>query len=163
MTSDNKADGVAVSDPFTEGDLQGAEQHPTLGPEYFAARRVMDRFMSSWTEEHLEPLAEEITKAVTEKIRDKVWDDFRDYLLIDTELNAQSEIRSMVSGTVEALMSGKEWAMRRYPLAEGYDSHGIREAVAKHVGDKVAAARIADLEAEVKRLKDNLSYRSGGY
>lgn len=152
-----------MSDIFTADDIEEAGNHPSLGAEYFAARRVMERFMAGWQEEHLKPLADAICKEVTDRIREKVWDDFRDYLLIDTEYNAQGVIRDMVNGTVKALLTGEEWALRRYPLAAEYDAAKVRVAIAEHVGNEVAALRIAALEAEVKRLEERLSYRSGAF
>lgn len=149
-----------MDDVFTAEDFAEAEDFPTLGPDYFAARRFMDGFTAGWTDEHLAPLAETISKAVSEQIRDKVWDDFKDYLLQNTQYNAAGEIRHMVEGTVTALLSGNEWAMKRFPLTEGYDADGIRKAVAAHIGDKVAAARIADLEKQVADLEERARYRS---
>jgi len=148
-----------MSDYFTEDDIAQALQMPTLGPEYFAARRFMDAFARGWTDEHLKPLADEITNEISGKIRDRIWDDFRDYLIQDTEYNAQGAIRSMVHDTVQALLSGKEWALARFPLTQGYDPMEIRSAVAAHIGDAVAKARIDDLEKEVARLNERLSYR----
>ena len=152
-----------MDDIFTAEDFAQADGYPTLGPEYFAARRVMERFMAGWQEEHLKPLADAICKEVTDRIREKVWDDFRDYLLTDTEYNAQGVIRDMVHGSVKALLTGEEWALRRYPLAAEYDAAEVRAAICQHVGDEVAALRIAALEAEVKRLEERLAYRSGAY
>ena len=152
-----------MSEIFTADDIAEAEAHPPLGAEYFAARRFMDRFMSGWQDEHLKPLADEISKEVTDRIREKVWDDFRDYLLMDTETNAQGAIRDMVHRTVEALLSGEKWAMERYPLANNYGAQKVRAAIAEHVGDEIAVRRITELEAEVKRLEERLSYRSGAF
>jgi hypothetical protein len=147
---------------FTDEDFAEAQQYPTtLGPEYFATRRFMERFMAGWEDEHLKPLATKIADAAAEAIHEKVWDDFRDYLLSDTEVNAQGAIRKMVHETVLALLSGKQWALDRFPLTQGYDPHEIRKAVAGHIGDQVAAARIADLEAEIARLNDRLASGSG--
>lgn len=145
-------------DYFTGNDISEAERYPSLGPEYFAARRFMEAFMHGWTEEHLKPMADAISKEVSEKIRDKVWDDFRDYILADTEYNAQDAIRRMVHDTVEALLSGKKWALDRFPLTAGYDAAGLRSAVAAHIGDDVAKARIADLEKEISELKERMRY-----
>ena len=152
-----------MDDIFTAEDFAQADGYPTLGPEYFAARRVMERFMAGWQEEHLKPLADAICKEVTDRIREKVWDDFRDYLLMDTETNAQGAIRDMVHRTVEALLSGEKWAMERYPLANNYGAQKVRAAIAEHVGDEIAVRRITELEAEVKRLEERLSYRSGAF
>ena len=148
-----------TDDPiFTDDDIEFAYASPTLGPEYSAARSFMDRFMAGWEDEHLKPLADSIAKEVTERIREKVWDDFRDYLLMDTEYNAAGAIRQMVNDTVKALLSGEKWAMQRYPLAARYDAEKVRETIARHIPDELAAARIADLEAELKRAREALEW-----
>jgi hypothetical protein len=48
---------------FTDDDMKEAESHPILGPEYFASRRFMERFMAGWENEHLQPLADTITSS----------------------------------------------------------------------------------------------------
>jgi len=148
---------------YTEDDIAQAEQYPNLGAEYFAARRFMERFTKGWEDDHLKPLADTVAKEVCDRIKEKVWDDFRDYLLIDTEYNAQGVIREMVHGSVQALLSGEKWAMERYPLANDYTAQGVRKAIAEHIGDEIAQRRIAELEAEVKRLEERLAYRSGAF
>jgi hypothetical protein len=143
---------------FTDADILFAESHPVLGPEYSAARSFMEKFMVGWEDEHLKPLADAIAKEVADKIRDRVWDDFRDHLLSDTEQNAAGAMRGMVHDTVKALLGGKRWALDRYPMAERYDADEIRAAIAKHIPDEIAAARIADLEAELKKARDDLEW-----
>jgi len=100
---------------FTEEDIEFGENTPILGPEYSAARRFMEGFAESFREEHLQPFTDEIVKTITDKIREKVWEDFNDYLLMDTEYNAANAIRSMVNDTVKALLSGEKWAMETLP------------------------------------------------
>ena len=143
---------------FTDEDIAFGYSTPVLGPEYSAARSFMERFMEGWEDEHLKPLAEAVAKEVTDKIREKVWDDFRDYLLMDTEHNAAGAIRGMVNDTVKALLTGEKWAMERYPLASRYESDKIRAAIAAHIPDELAAARIADLEAELKQAREQLEW-----
>jgi RNA 3'-terminal phosphate cyclase len=142
---------------FTAEDLASAESYPTLGPAYFAADRAAKRFMAAWTEEHLAPMAEAIVKEVASKIADKVRDDFKDFLLGDTESNLRTAIRRMVDGTVNALLGGEAWALWAYPLASGYEAASIRAKIAEHIGDEVARRRISELEAEVARLQERLS------
>ena len=145
---------------FSEEAIEFAGQYPNLGPEYHAARAFMERFAESFRDEHLKPMADEITKEVCDKIRDRVWDDFRDHLLSDVEQNAAGQIRAMVEGTVKALLSGEDWAMKRYPLAERYDAEKLREAIAKHIEEPLAKARIEDLESQNRKLKEEVAYWS---
>ena len=143
---------------FTDEDIEFGEIHPVLGPEYSAARSFMDRFAASFRDEHLQPMSDEIVKIITDKIREKVWDDFRDYLISDAEQNAAGAIRSMVNDTVKALLSGNRWALERYPLAARYDAEEVRKAIAMHIPDEIAKARIADLEKQVADLKQSLEW-----
>ncbi len=148
-----------VEDIFTEHDLAEGLANPTLGPEYFAARSFMERTMRGFQDEHLKPLADAVTKTVTDQITEKVWEAVQDSLLIDAEYNVQNTIWRMVNETVKALLSGEKWAMTRYPLASRYDAERVRAAIAKHIPDELAQARIADLEAEIKRLQEQLEWR----
>jgi len=143
---------------FTDDDMKEAESHPILGPEYFASRRFMERFMAGWENEHLQPLADTITSTVSEMIREKVWDDFRDWLLIDTETNAHGAMRDMVRRSVQALLSGEEWALKLYPLASDYQTEKVRAEIAKLIPDEIAKARIADLEKELADMRQRLDW-----
>lgn len=148
-----------MTDPiFTDADIAEGLANPALGPEYFAARSFMERVLAGFREEHIKPLADEITKEVTDKIAEKVWQVFQDSLLSDTEYNAQMVIERMVNDTVKALLSGDKWAMRRYPLASRYDAEAVRAAIAAHIPDELAKARIADLEAKVASLQKSLAW-----
>lgn len=139
-------------DIFMSDDIAEGEKSPILGPEYFAARRVSEQVMSKFEAEHLKPLVEKIA----DEFRDKLWDDLRDYIVNDTEMNVQSSIWRMVSDTVRALLTGEEWAMKRYPYADYSDGEKVRAAVAKHGGDTLLNARIVDLEKEVAELRERL-------
>lgn len=136
---------------FNESD---AEEYPALGPAYFASQRFAGRLMEGFREEHLQP----IVKMIADAVSDKLWDDARDYLLSDTENNVAGAVREMVEQTVEALLTGKEWAMNRYPYADYSKGEEIRAAVAKHGGDKLLMARIADLEATIAKRDETISF-----
>jgi uncharacterized small protein (DUF1192 family) len=47
--------------------------------------------------------------------------------------------------------------MSRYPLSTRYDAVEVRAAVAKHGGEPLLMARIADLEGEIARLNSELT------
>ena len=147
-----------TAETFTDEDIAFGERHPVLGPEYSAARSFMERFAESFRDEHLKPMADEITKLIGDQIRDRVWDDFRDFLLADVEQNAAGAIRGMVNDTVKALLSGDAWALERYPLAARYDAEKVRAAIAAHIPDDIAKARIADLENQVADLRQSLEW-----
>jgi hypothetical protein len=131
---------------FTQEDTDG-QFSSSLGPEYFASTRLAEAMTAKFDAEHLKPL---VTK-VADEFRDKLWGDVVDYLLADTEQNVAGAVRHMVEQTVEALLTGKEWAMQRYPYADYRKGEEIRAAVAKHGADTLLSRRIADLEAEIAR------------
>ena len=139
---------------FTPEQIENAEKHPTLGTSYFAARDVAERYMKHFEAEQLEPLVKKIADAV----RDAVWDDFRDYLLSDTELNIASEIRYTVDATVAELLGGYKRTNNKYALGSGMEAEMIRKAVAAHIPQELQDARIADLEQQVERLKSDLKF-----
>jgi hypothetical protein len=143
-----------MSDVFTDEDLQKAETHPTLGPAYFAARRMAEALMAG-TESS--PFNAVVKKCVDE-IQTAVYEYAEDWMRDDMENNLRLYMSDMVERTVKALLTGEEWAMRQYPLSQYHDGEKIREAVAKHGGDVLLMARIADLEKEVARLTESLKW-----
>lgn len=136
---------------FTDEDIAIG---PVLGPEYRASQRFAEGVMADFQEEHLQP----IIKMVADQVQDKLWDVARDWLLQDTETNVQGAVRDMVNQTVDALLTGKEWAMQRYPYADYSRGEKIRKAVAQHGGDELLMRRIADLEAEVAKQKETIDW-----
>lgn len=136
---------------FTDEDIAVG---PVLGPEYGASNRLAEAMMEKFSTEHLKPLVDK----VADEFRDKLWSDVTDWLLADTEQNVAGAIRHMVEQTITALLTGKEWAMQRYPYADYCKGEEIRAAVAKHGGDTLLARRVADLEAEIKKCRETIGY-----
>lgn len=136
---------------FTDDDIAIG---PVLGPEYRASQRFAEGVMKDFQEEHLEP----IIKMIADQVQDKLWDTARDWLLQDTETNVHNAVRYMVEQTIEALLTGKEWAMQRYPYADYTKGEEIRKAVAKHGSDTLLMARIADLEAELTKAEETINW-----
>lgn len=130
-----------------------AETAPNLGPTYFAARAISERFMKHFEAEHFEPLI----KHFADKLRDKVWEDFSSWLLSDTESNLQCEIRYRVDRSVEALLEGKPSYIKQYVMGQ-YGDVEIREAVARHISEELQDQRVLDLEEQVKQLKESLKF-----
>lgn len=126
---------------------------PILGPEYSASNRLAEAMLAKFNAEHLKPL---IDKAADE-FRDKLWDDVRDWLLQDTEMNVAGAVREMVEQSVTALLTGNEWAMKHYPYADYDKGAKIRAAVAKHAGDTLLARRVSELEAEIIKRDETIS------
>ena len=141
---------------FTDDDIAIG---PVLGPEYRASERFAAGVMKDFQKEHLEP----IIKMVVDQVQDKLWDSARDWLLSDTESNVSGAVRYMVRQTVDALLTGKEWAMRQYPYADYSRGEEIRAAVAKHGSDELLLARIADLEAEIAKRDETIRFLRGTY
>lgn len=139
-----------------------ANKAPTLGGEYFAAREAARRFLAHWQEEHAEQLAKAIMKPVMDEIQERVWDAFRDWLLMDAEYNAHITMTRMVEDSVKALIGGEKWANVKYISPEGFNTEKVRETLAKLYSDEIKDGRIRDLEAEVERLKEQLRFHTSG-
>ena len=136
---------------FTDDDIAIGRD---LGPEYRASQRFAEGVMKGFQDEHLQPLM----KIIADEVQDKLWDVARDWLLQDTETNVHGAVRDMVNQTIDALLTGKEWAMQRYPYADYTRGEEIRKAVAKHGADDLLMARIADLEAEIAKQKETIDW-----
>ena len=146
-----------MSDPiFTDEDLQDAVRCPTLGPAYFAARRMAEALMAGTESSPFQSVA----KKCVDDIQTAVYQYAEDYLRSDMESNLQHHMRDMVERTVTALLTGEAWAMQQYPMSQYHDGEAIRKAVAQHGGEPLLTARIADLEKEVARLTESLKWYS---
>lgn len=135
--------------------IDEGEKHPTLGPHYFAAREAAKTFMARFEAEQFEPLV----KSFADKFYQEMHDRLESYLLSDAEQNLQGEIWCGVDNAVNALVTGERWALERYTLGKYGDGEKARAAVARHIPKEVQDARIADLEAENKRLREWLDAR----
>ena len=136
---------------FTDEDIAVG---PVLGPEYRASQRFAEGVMKGFQDEHLQPLM----KIIADEVQDKLWDVARDWLLQDTETNVHGAVRDMVEQTINALLTGKEWVMQRYPYADYSKGEEIRKAVAVHGGDELLMRRIADLETEVAKKEETIQW-----
>lgn len=146
---------MAVTDRgIVAEDIEAAENYQTLGPAYFAARRVAERVMAGVEAEPLQKVAEK----VVDDIRTAVYEYVEDHMRSDMESNLQGHLVDMVDSTVKALLTGVEWAMNRYPLSKQYDAVEVRAACAKHGGEPLLMARIADLEKRVAELSESLQF-----
>lgn len=133
---------------------KGAE-YPVLGPHYFAAKEVTEKFMMQFEAELFEP----IIKKAADDLYSALHERLEQFLLSDVEQNLHGTIWHQIDASVNALMSGERWALERYALADKYgDGAKVREAVAKHIPAEVRDGRVADLEKEVKRLSESLRY-----
>lgn len=133
---------------------QASRGYATLGPGYFAARRIAEQIMAGVDAEPLKKVAEK----VTDDIRTAVYEYVEDHLRSDLELNLQEHLTDMLDDTVKALLTGQEWAMNRYPLSKRYDAGDVRAACAKHGGETLLMLRIADLEKRVAELSQSLTW-----
>lgn len=139
---------------FTDEDIA---MSPVLGPEYLASRRFAEGVMKDFQENDLAP----IIKMVVDQVQDKLWDSACDWLLQDTETNVAGAVSYMVEQTVVALLTGKQWAMERYPYADYSKGEEIRAAVAKHGGEELLMSRIADLEAIISERDETIRFLRG--
>lgn len=131
------------------------EKNPGLGPAYFDARAVAERVMAKFENEDFQPMVKKVVDAISEKL----WVDVQNSLLMDVEMNLHGQMWRMVDSCVNALLGGSKWALQKYALAERYhDGTEIRAAVAKHIPAELQDARIADLEAEITKLRCDIAF-----
>ncbi len=130
-----------------------AEPYTNLGPNYFAAQTIAERFLKNFAVEHFEPLV----KQFTEKFRDELWTDITSWLLADTESNLQIEIRSRVDRSVNALLEGNPNYIAQYVMGQ-YNDEEIRKAIAQHIPKELQDQRVLDLEKLVEDLKRDLTF-----
>lgn len=139
---------------ITDADVERSEQgYEVVGPAYFAARRIAERV---WQGSDTEPF-KDVAKKAAELVREELYDYIESHIQSDLEVNFQGHLYRLVDDTVQALLTGTAWAMERYPLSKRYVATEVRAAVAKHGGEPLLMARIADLEAEVDRLKADIA------
>ena len=139
---------------FTPQEMKEASQYDSLGPQYFGGRNAAEALMAKFEDEHFKPLIDKFA----DDFRDKLWTHVQDSLLSDTKSNVGLEIGRMVEGTIRALLTGEEWAMRMYPFCDYRDGAKIRAKLAEHAGDEIAKARIADLEKELASVRSDLEW-----
>ena len=140
---------------FTEDDIAESERCETFGPAYFASRRFAETFMAGFEAEHFKPLI----KKLADDVHDRLWSDVVTHLASDTESNIQGEMWRQVDATVNALLSGTPWALKRYVTDQKYgDGEAVRAAVAKLVPVELQDKRVADLEQKVAELKKEIEF-----
>ena len=137
-----------------------AEQYPTLGANYFAARDIAENFMKQFEADQFKPLLDKFV----DQFRERVWDDFATFLMADTEGNLHIQIRQRVDRAIEALLTGNPNYISQFVMPEhGSFGEQIREAVARAIPVELQDRRIKDLEAENERLRKSLEYRRESY
>ena len=135
---------------FTDEEIEFGEQHPMLGPDYERARKVAQRFMESFKEEHFEKLHEEFCKQFAERL----WGDISTFLIGDTECNLQTEMRHIAEGTVFALLHGHKGYTQRYVLRDGLQPAMVRAAIFEQFKDEMIDKGIQERDEEIHRLKE---------
>ena len=140
---------------ITQDDIEQAESFGGLGPAYFATRRHVEAAVAGLPESANQEVLEAI-KAACAALYEQALGKFQDSLFFDAESNLHQKMHDTIDGTIEALLSGEPWALKRYCLDDRYMQQrpAILAAIAEHCGDEVAKQRIADLEAELKRVND---------
>lgn len=136
---------------FTPEEIKAGEQYDNLGPAYMAARASAERFMAAFEAEHFKPLIDKFAN----ELQDRLWSAVASSLISDTENNLQSEMWRHADSMVEYVLSGEEWAMKRFVLGERYDCEKIRAKLASYVPKELQDKRIADLEKKVAELQES--------
>lgn len=147
MSNDETTNGI------TKEDVTGHPGFESLGPAYYAARRIAESVMNNSDAEHpFKQVADKATKLISESLYDYI----ETHILSDLEVNFQGHLYRLVDDTVKAILSGQRWALDRYPLSRKYDGNQLRTAIFECVGDEMRNARIIDLEKEVVNLKETI-------
>ena len=133
-------------------DAELCQHYPTLEPEWTHSRILAEKVMVQFEADYFKPIIKKLTDQVTEHL----WDLFRDYLISDTEQNIAGHVRDRIERSVQALLSGEEWVIKKYVLADHWDSLAIRNALVKQIPKELQDQRVLDLEKELKTVKENL-------
>jgi hypothetical protein len=149
VTQERIEKGNAMSDELVKFTDEDKAMHPALGPQWSAAQRLAEALMPQYSPEILKPILDK----AADQLRGMLWNDVRDWIIQDTEQNVAGRVSEMVEQTVKALLTGDKWAIDNYPFADYEKGEKIRAAVAKHGGDALLMARIADLEKQVENLE----------
>lgn len=128
-------------------DKDKAKQYPTLGPTYFSAKDFCDNI-------EVHGKFDGLARDFVEMVYDQLLPKFEYHLMDDARTNIAAFVRREVDECVKSIILGEEWAINRYALTDRYESSKVRAAIAAHVPEQLLTARINDLEAEVKRLKE---------
>ena len=135
--------------------LSEGKAFPLLGPNYFASRAIANRFMAQFEDEHFKSLVD----SFVEKFKDELWGDIQCWMLGDVECGLGDEIWHRIDRTVEALLSGEQWALSQYVTEKKYgDGEKIRMAIATLIPADLQDKRVADLEAANARLETELKW-----
>ncbi|NDA94063.1 MAG: hypothetical protein EBX90_12430, partial [Betaproteobacteria bacterium] len=87
---------------ITEEDVTGHPGFESLGPAYYAARRIAESVLNNSDAEH--PFKQAADKA-TELIREALYDYVETHMLSDLEVNFQGHLYRLVDDTVSAILS----------------------------------------------------------
>jgi hypothetical protein len=143
-----------TDDVMTSDDFQKSEGMKTLGPHYFSSRRFAEEVMSGVETEFFEPALKKFADELYTAMLDKA----QNWIIGDAESNVQTHIWRTVDQIVSGILSGEKWIVERYVLGGKYDCGTIRKTLAQHVPKELQDARIADLEEQVKALKEQVEW-----
>ena len=141
-----------MAEGITEQDVAENKGHEALGPAYFTARRAAAALMQGATSQPFDV----VVKKCGDDLTHALYEYLEVFVISDLQAALHDHIHRMVDNTVEALLTGQDWAMQRYPFADYDRGKDVREAVAKHGGEPLLMRRITDLEETVTRLKQVL-------
>lgn len=143
-----------TDDVMTNEDFEKASDMATLGPHYFSSRRFAEEVMSGVETEFFEPAL----KKFADDLYNAMLDRAQNWIIGDAESNVQSHIWRTVDQIVRGILSGEKWIVERYALGNKYECGRVRETLARHITKELQDARIADLEEQVKSLKEQIEW-----
>jgi hypothetical protein len=133
-------------------DAELCRHYPTIEPEWTHGHEKAAQVLKQFEAEHFKPILKTLSDAMTEHL----WDIFRNYLLSDTESNLECYMRQRIERSVQALLGCEQWVVEKYVM-DKYDSgKQIRKTLAALIPRELQEARIADLEAELANVQEEL-------
>lgn len=133
-------------------DQELCQSFPTIEPEWTHGREKAQQVLAQFEAEHFKPILKTLSDAMTEHL----WDLLRDHLLNDTESNLEGHMRYRIERSVQALLGAERWVVDKYVMNKYDEGRTIRKTLAALIPEPLQIARIADLEKELEKVRDDL-------
>ena len=125
-----------------------------LGEPYERASKKAAEMLEGFEPEMFSSIIDDAVK----EFQNKLWDSVKDWLIDDTENNVQSHIWQTAERTIEAILGGNEWAIKRYVMGSNIAHEEIREALAEKLAPELIPARMADQQSKIEELRKSLEH-----
>jgi hypothetical protein len=150
----NTVECQSVRPPFADVFLKQAAANPNLGPAYFDAQAVVD---AAFPDEASGPIIEAMQPVIKKFVDDAyeaLLERAQDYLFSNIKDNLQQNVWRMVDASVMGVLGGDKWAVQQFVLDDRYDCKEARRVLAALIPVELQDKRMAELEAELAKAKD---------